>query len=213
MLTQPLLDKLVQLRLPAFRAALEEQLHNPQYADLPFEGPLAAWTAGSFFSWLRVSGSTNISISSSSVRLASEKPSSPARWHTPSAVTTSTRATNARPDSCIRSPWPMPTALTLSSSTAWRVCSFWSSMTGSGIHSPGRSLRSCSRSWTIGMIGPQPWWPRRCLLPSGMPGFPTRRSLTRSSTDSCTMPTGWSWRENHVARPILPCPCRPVDVQ
>jgi DNA replication protein DnaC len=36
MLTQPLLDKLPQLRLPAFRAALEEQLHNPQYTDLPF---------------------------------------------------------------------------------------------------------------------------------------------------------------------------------
>ena len=40
MLTQPLLDKLSQLRLPAFRAALEEQLHNPQYADLPFEDRL-----------------------------------------------------------------------------------------------------------------------------------------------------------------------------
>ncbi len=40
MLTQPLLDKLAQLRLPAFRAALEGQLHNPQYADLPFEDRL-----------------------------------------------------------------------------------------------------------------------------------------------------------------------------
>lgn len=40
MLTQPLLDKLTQLRLPAFRAALEEQLHNPQYIDLPFEDRL-----------------------------------------------------------------------------------------------------------------------------------------------------------------------------
>jgi len=40
MLTQPLLDKLTQLRLPAFRAALEEQLHNPQYADLSFEDRL-----------------------------------------------------------------------------------------------------------------------------------------------------------------------------
>jgi DNA replication protein DnaC len=40
MLTQPLLDKLTQLRLPAFRAALEEQLHNSQYADLPFEDRL-----------------------------------------------------------------------------------------------------------------------------------------------------------------------------
>jgi len=40
MLTQPLLDKLTQLRLTAFRAALEEQLHNPQYADLPFEDRL-----------------------------------------------------------------------------------------------------------------------------------------------------------------------------
>jgi hypothetical protein len=34
MLTQPLLDKLTQLRLTAFRAALEEQLHNPQYTYL-----------------------------------------------------------------------------------------------------------------------------------------------------------------------------------
>ncbi len=42
MLTQPLLDKLTQLRLTAFRAALEEQLHNPQYADLPFEDRLEA---------------------------------------------------------------------------------------------------------------------------------------------------------------------------
>jgi DNA replication protein DnaC len=40
MLTQPLLDKLTQLRLPAFRAAIEEQLHNSQYADLPFEDRL-----------------------------------------------------------------------------------------------------------------------------------------------------------------------------
>lgn len=37
MLIQPLLDKLTQLRLSVFRVALEEQLHNPQYADLPFE--------------------------------------------------------------------------------------------------------------------------------------------------------------------------------
>ena len=40
MLTQPLLDKLAQLRLSAFRAALEEQLHHPQYAELPFEDRL-----------------------------------------------------------------------------------------------------------------------------------------------------------------------------
>jgi DNA replication protein DnaC len=40
MLTQPLLDKLTQLRLTAFRAALEEQLHNPQYTDLSFEDRL-----------------------------------------------------------------------------------------------------------------------------------------------------------------------------
>lgn len=40
MLTQPLLDKLTQLRMSAFRAALEEQLHSSQYADLPFEDRL-----------------------------------------------------------------------------------------------------------------------------------------------------------------------------
>lgn len=40
MLTQPLLDKLTKLRLAAFRAALEEQLHNPQYSELPFEDRL-----------------------------------------------------------------------------------------------------------------------------------------------------------------------------
>ncbi len=37
MLTQPLLEKLSQLRLAAFRQALEEQLQNPQYAELSFE--------------------------------------------------------------------------------------------------------------------------------------------------------------------------------
>jgi DNA replication protein DnaC len=37
MLTQPLLDKLSQLHLSGFRAALEEQLGNPQYAELSFE--------------------------------------------------------------------------------------------------------------------------------------------------------------------------------
>jgi hypothetical protein len=37
MLTQPLLDKLSQLGLVGFRAALEEQLHSPHYADLSFE--------------------------------------------------------------------------------------------------------------------------------------------------------------------------------
>lgn len=40
MLTQPLLDKLTQLRLPAFRAALEEQRHSPHYADMPFDDRL-----------------------------------------------------------------------------------------------------------------------------------------------------------------------------
>jgi DNA replication protein DnaC len=40
MLTQPLLDKLTRLRLPAFRVALEEQLHNPQYTELSFEDRL-----------------------------------------------------------------------------------------------------------------------------------------------------------------------------
>ena len=37
MLSHALFDKLSQLRLPGFRAALEEQLTNPQYADLSFE--------------------------------------------------------------------------------------------------------------------------------------------------------------------------------
>lgn len=40
MLTQPLLDKLTRLRLTAFRAALEEQRHSAQYADLAFEDRL-----------------------------------------------------------------------------------------------------------------------------------------------------------------------------
>lgn len=40
MLTQPLLDKLTQLRLPAIRSGLEEQLQNPQYAELSFEDRL-----------------------------------------------------------------------------------------------------------------------------------------------------------------------------
>jgi len=37
MLTQPLLEKLSQLKLGGFRQALTEQLENPQYADLSFE--------------------------------------------------------------------------------------------------------------------------------------------------------------------------------
>ena len=37
MLQQPLLDKLSQLRLNAFRIALEEQWLTPHYADLAFE--------------------------------------------------------------------------------------------------------------------------------------------------------------------------------
>lgn len=37
MLNQPLLEKLSQLRLSAFRTALENQLQTPQYADLSFE--------------------------------------------------------------------------------------------------------------------------------------------------------------------------------
>jgi len=40
MLTQPLLDKLTHLRLPAIRSGLEEQLQNPQYAELSFEDRL-----------------------------------------------------------------------------------------------------------------------------------------------------------------------------
>jgi len=41
MLIQPLLDKLVHLRLPAFRDGLQEQLGNPKYAELAFEERLA----------------------------------------------------------------------------------------------------------------------------------------------------------------------------
>lgn len=41
MLIQPLLDKLLQLRLPAFRDGLQEQLNNPKYAELTFEERLA----------------------------------------------------------------------------------------------------------------------------------------------------------------------------
>jgi DNA replication protein DnaC len=41
MLKQPLFDKLLQLRLPAFRDGLREQQDNPQYAALPFEERLA----------------------------------------------------------------------------------------------------------------------------------------------------------------------------
>jgi DNA replication protein DnaC len=37
MLIQPLLDKLTQLRLPAFREGLKEQLNNPKYNELSFE--------------------------------------------------------------------------------------------------------------------------------------------------------------------------------
>ena len=41
MLTQPLLENLSQLKLTAFRQALEEQRQNPQYAELSFEERLA----------------------------------------------------------------------------------------------------------------------------------------------------------------------------
>ncbi len=41
MLVQPILEKLAQLHLPAFREGLKEQLNNPQYADLSFEERLA----------------------------------------------------------------------------------------------------------------------------------------------------------------------------
>jgi len=37
MLTQPLLNKLSKLKLSGFRLALEEQMQNPQYAELSFE--------------------------------------------------------------------------------------------------------------------------------------------------------------------------------
>jgi DNA replication protein DnaC len=37
MLTQPLLEKLTQLKLTGFRTALEEQLQNPHYLELSFE--------------------------------------------------------------------------------------------------------------------------------------------------------------------------------
>lgn len=37
MISQTLLDKLLELRLPAFREGLREQISNPQYVQLPFE--------------------------------------------------------------------------------------------------------------------------------------------------------------------------------
>lgn len=41
MISQSLMDKLLQLRLPAFRDGLKEQISNPQYADLSFEDRLS----------------------------------------------------------------------------------------------------------------------------------------------------------------------------
>ena len=41
MLLQPLLDKLTQLHLPAFRRGIEEQLNNSKYAELSFEERLS----------------------------------------------------------------------------------------------------------------------------------------------------------------------------
>jgi DNA replication protein DnaC len=41
MLLQPLMDKLTQLHLPAFRRGIEEQLTNSQYAQLSFEERLS----------------------------------------------------------------------------------------------------------------------------------------------------------------------------
>jgi DNA replication protein DnaC len=41
MLIQPLMDKLTQLHLPAFRKGIQEQITNPKYADLSFEERLA----------------------------------------------------------------------------------------------------------------------------------------------------------------------------
>jgi len=40
MISQTLMDKLLQLRLPAFRDGLREQISNPQYAGLSFEDRL-----------------------------------------------------------------------------------------------------------------------------------------------------------------------------
>ncbi|KAF0105574.1 MAG: ISPsy14 transposition helper protein [Chloroflexi bacterium] len=40
MISQTLMDKLLQLRLPAFRDGLHEQISNPQYAGLSFEDRL-----------------------------------------------------------------------------------------------------------------------------------------------------------------------------
>lgn len=40
MISQTLMDKLLQLRLPAFRDGLREQVSNPQYAELSFEDRL-----------------------------------------------------------------------------------------------------------------------------------------------------------------------------
>ena len=41
MLLQPLMDKLTQLHLPAFRKGIEEQISNPKYSELSFEERLS----------------------------------------------------------------------------------------------------------------------------------------------------------------------------
>jgi DNA replication protein DnaC len=41
MLLQPLMDKLTQLHLPAFRKGIEEQIANSRYGELPFEERLS----------------------------------------------------------------------------------------------------------------------------------------------------------------------------
>ncbi len=40
MLNQPLLEKLTRLRLPGFRAGLQEQWESPHYAELTFDDRL-----------------------------------------------------------------------------------------------------------------------------------------------------------------------------
>jgi hypothetical protein len=127
------------------------------------------------------------------------------------AVTTSLCATSAHPASCTRPLYPTPTVPTPNSSTHSPECNSWSSTTGCAIPLPAASPRTCSKSWMIAMADLPLWSLLKCLSQSGMPASPILLSAMPSWTAWSTTPTGSISRGNPGAKPMPPCPCRPLE--
>ena len=242
MLIQPLLDKLSLLRLSAFRQGLEEQLHNPQYADLCFEERLALLvdlecihrdnnrlqrrlkkaqlhlpaTLGLIAAWfsnsLKVPGSAIISMRLSQGPLGQGKLSLAAPWATQPAGQISLFATSEPRVSSKTSNSLMQMALTPSCCPPLPNFNSSSLMIGCEMSCRWSNPKICSISLMIAMDVLQQWLLLRSLSTIGSNDSRILLLVMQSLIASSTMLIGSNYLEILKDASGVLFPCRPLDL-